>query len=365
MRVLALVDAPDHVCCRYRIRAFEPALRRAGWTLDLLPIERGAFGRWLQLARLPIFDTAVLQRKLLPDWHLRVLRARCRQLVFDFDDAVPYRDSYDPRGPECPRRAERFAATMRTVDVVLAGNDFLADCALRAGARADRVRVVPTCIDTNRYVPRTAPRPAGEGLALVWIGSSSTLRGLEQTRPLWEHLARRVPGVRLDLICDRSADLGPMPVRTVTWDEATEARDLAAGDVGLTWIPDDLWSRGKCGLKLLQYMAAGLPVVANPVGVHSEMVKTGVTGFLPESEDEWVEAVQWLSDDPASRQRMGEAARRSVETGYSVGAWEGAVVAALTGSSAVPSPAFARLNGESGIRAAGRRDEDRRSGTTG
>lgn len=347
MRALALVDAPDHVCCRYRIRAFEPALARAGWSLDLEPIERGAFGRWLQLARLPRYETAILQRKLLPDWHLRVLRARCQCLVFDFDDAVLFRDSYDPRGPHCPRRAARFAATVKAADVVLAGNDFLADCALRAGAAADRVRVIPTCIAADRYAPRQGVRPASEGLELVWIGSSSTLQGLEQVRPLWDRIAREVPGVRLKLICDRTADLGAMPVKAVAWDGASEARELADADVGVTWIPDDLWSRGKCGLKLLQYMAAGLPVVANPVGVHAEMIEPGVQGWLPRDEGEWVEAVRDLAARPEARARMGQAARRAAEIGYSVAAWEGAFVAAMTGSSAVPAPAFARLPAES------------------
>src|SRR5712671_2033096 len=99
MKALALVDAPDHVCCRYRIRAFEPALIRAGWSLDTLGLAGGLLGRVAQLARLPRYDTILLQRKLLPAWQLLALRRKARRLVFDFDDAVLYRDSYDPRGP--------------------------------------------------------------------------------------------------------------------------------------------------------------------------------------------------------------------------------------------------------------------------
>jgi glycosyltransferase involved in cell wall biosynthesis len=341
MKALALVEAPEHVCCRYRIRAFEPALARAGWSLDLRPIERSFLGRAHQLAALVPADTVILQRKLLPRWQLRLLRRRARRLVFDFDDAVLYRDSYDPRGPDCPRRTRRFAATVQMCDLVIAGNDFLADCALRAGAPAEAVRVIPTCIPVERYRPRAHEGPARTGLELVWIGSSSTLKGLEQERLLWDHVAESVPGVRLRLISDRRADLGAMPVVAVAWSQASEARELAAADAGVTFVPDDLWSRGKCGLKVLQYMAAGLPVLANPVGVHTEMIRPGISGFLPATPSAWAAAARTLAEDPALRQRMGLAARRTVETEYAVGAWEGAFLGAVSGSSPVPAPAFA------------------------
>src|SRR6185312_8586743 len=151
-----------------------------------------------------------------------------RRLVFDFDDAVLYRDSNDPRGPHSRTRARRFARTVRQADAVIAGNRFLAEEAVRAGARPDRVRVIPTCIEPWRYRP-AASQETGVGLDLVWIGSSSTLQGLERQRPLWERIRREVPGIRLRVICDRFPDLGPMPVVAVPWSEATEADDLASG----------------------------------------------------------------------------------------------------------------------------------------
>ena len=330
MKALALVDAPEHVCCRYRIRAFEPALDGAGWSLDTEGLARGVSARWRQFARSARFDAVILQRKLLPSWQLFDLRRRSRRLVFDFDDAVLYRDSYDPRGPHCPRRARRFARTVRMADAVIAGNRFLAERAIRAGAEPGRVRVIPTCIEPGRYRPRTHDG-SGAGLELVWIGSSSTLRGLERRRPLWERIGREVPGVRLRVICDRFPDLGSMPVVAVPWAEATEADDLAAGDVGVSWAPDDLWSRGKCGLKVLQSMAAGLPVIANPVGVHAEIVGPGVSGFLAGDDDAWVVAVRRLAEDIHLRRSMGRAARGAVEAGYSVSGWSGAFAATVAG----------------------------------
>jgi glycosyltransferase involved in cell wall biosynthesis len=360
MKALALVDALDHVCCRYRLRAFEPALHTSGGSLSVQAIARGGFERWRQLGQAGDYDSVILQRKLLPGWQLQRLRTRARHLVFDVDDAVLYRDSYDPRGPFCRRRAARFAAIVRAADAVIAGNDFLADCAFRSGASAGRVHVIPTCIDTERYRPsehvekwavKTSPPhppPCGggwggtaerAGLDLVWIGSSSTLQGLELQRPLWERIGREVPGARLRVICDRFPTIEALPVVAVPWSGATETEELAAGDVGVSWVPDDLWSRGKCGLKVLQYQAAGLPVLANPVGVQAEMVVPEVSGLLATTPDEWVAAVRRLATDPALRLRMGRAARASVESGYSVAAWAETFIAAIAPLKSVRRPA--------------------------
>jgi glycosyltransferase involved in cell wall biosynthesis len=339
MKLLALVDSPDHVCCRYRIAAFRAALNAAGCDLFLQAFSHTPAGRLAQIARAGRFDAVIVQRKLLPRWQISLLRRRARQLIFDLDDAVLYRDSFDPRGPECPRRAARFAAVVRRADAVLAGNAFLADCAIRAGARPERVQVIPTCIAIDRYPPpaRTA-RGRGSGLDLVWIGSSSTLQGLESQRSVWERIGREVGGVRLRVICDRFPRFDPLPVVAVPWSEATEVGALAAGDVGISWIPDDLWSRGKCGLKVLQYQASGLPVLANPVGVHPEMIEHGATGFLVDTPDSWVAAVRSLAADPVKRLRMGAAARAAVAARYSVAAWAKTFVAAVIQSSFVPGP---------------------------
>ena len=105
------------------------------------------------------------------------------------------------------------------------------------------------------------------------------------------------------------------------WSVATEARDLAAADIGISWLADIPFNRGKCGLKVLQYMAAGLPVVANPIGVTSRLVIHGKTGFLASTPEEWAEAIKRLAENPVLRRQMGVAARRIVEERYSVNAW--------------------------------------------
>jgi glycosyltransferase involved in cell wall biosynthesis len=172
-------------------------------------------------------------------------------------------------------------------------------------------------VDPTSY-PLAQHEAAGPTVRLVWIGSASTLQGLERARPLLEPIGAAVPGVRLKLIADRSLTFQHLPVDPCPWSEATEAAEVATADVGISWLPDDDWSRGKCGLKVLQYMAAGLPVVANPVGVQAELVRHGESGYLATTPREWVEAVTRLARDPDLRRRFGAAGRRRVEAEFSV-----------------------------------------------
>jgi glycosyltransferase involved in cell wall biosynthesis len=313
VHLVALVDGIDHVCCRYRLAAFRPFLERAGHTLELRPWP-GTWRAWTFGGSLARADAVILQRRLIPQWLLFLLRRQARRLIYDFDDAVFLRDSYSAKGPHSRRRVARFRAIVSAADAVFAGNRFLAGQAIRHGAALDAVHVIPTCVDPAGYVPAHADRAE---VALAWIGSSSTLQGLEQVRPLLETLGQRVPNLRLKLICDRFLELRHLPVQRCPWSAATEAADLCAADIGVAWVPDDLWSQGKCGLKVLQYLAAGLPVVANPVGVHTDMVGAG-NGFLASSTMEWCTAIGRLAGDAALRRRLGQAGRRLLETEYSV-----------------------------------------------
>jgi len=336
MRLLALVDSPVHVCCRYRIRAFESALRDVGCSLICESLERGLFARTRQMWSAARFDAVILQRKLLPGWQLAILRRSARRLIFDFDDAVLFRDSHDRRGIRSARRERRFARVVQAADAVIAGNGFLAERALLADARPENLWTIPTCVDPSRYPDGPERDGSRETIGerppeLVWIGSSSTLKGLEAQQSLWERLGREIPGLRLRVICDRFPDFANIQTIPVVWSEATEARELARGDVGVSLLPDDDWSRGKCGLKVLQYQAAGLPVIANPVGANLDMVRPGETGLLATTDEEWVAAVRTLSN-ASLRAEMGANGRRRVESDYSVDAWARTFASVVAGT---------------------------------
>jgi glycosyltransferase involved in cell wall biosynthesis len=316
MRITALVKSSDHVCCRYRLAAYRQFWEQKGYELSLRPWPKTWLSRWRLRRELGRADLVILQRKLVPAWQLALLRRSADVLLFDFDDAVFLRDSYAPQGSYSSARARGFAAVVRACDAVIAGNDFLRDHAT-LWTSADRVHVVRTCLDPDRY-PLADHVRAGSRVQLVWIGTASTLRGLERVRPLLEKLGERWPGLDFKIICDRFLQLQHLPVLCCPWSQATETIELATSDIGISWLPGDLWSRGKCCLKVLQYMAAGLPVVANPVGMQAQLVQNGKTGFLVDTEDQWIEAIGRLVLDPELRRRLGRAGRLRVEQEFSV-----------------------------------------------
>lgn len=319
MRVLAFVESPDHVCARYRIEAFASALARQGLELAIEPLARSAWVRARQLRAAAQADLVILQRKLLPLWQLYLLRRSARKLVFDLDDAVWQRDSFSPRGPESQRRLVRFWATLQAADAVIAGNGYLLERAA-AYVESERVHLVPTCIEPARYQPARSIR-RGRDARLVWIGSTSMLASLDRARADLAEVARRLPGLEFHVICDRPIDLPGLRVVFHPWASASEAGDLAQADIGLSWLVDDAWSLGKCGLKTLQYMAAGLPVVGNPVGMNRDLIEPERTGLLAATPREWAETVARLADDPSLRAPMGRAGRARVESDFNVAFW--------------------------------------------
>ena len=262
MKLLALTESPQHVCYRYRIAAFAEALGELGWSLESVSLEARTLPRSKQLRRAALADAVILQRKLLPLWQLGMLRKASQVLIYDFDDALFQRDSFAGKGVSSVARLAHFWATIYASDLVLAGNSFL------AGQAADyvgtgRVCTVPTCIATECY-PRARHTAEERDVRLVWIGQRSTLPCLHHAGPLLTEAAQRLPGLRLRVISNEFPRIDGLTVEALDWSVQTEAADVAGGDIGISWLPDDAWSRGKCGLKVLQYMAAGLPVVSIP-----------------------------------------------------------------------------------------------------
>lgn len=328
--LLALIGAPEHVSYRYRLQAFAHGLAEAGWKLEPLVLARGVLPGLAELGGVAVADAIVLQRHLLPWWRLDLVRRAARLLLFDFDDAVFFRDSNRRLGPQSTRRRRRFGATLRLADAILAGNRFLVDEAARV-ADQGKVHYFPTCIDRSAYRPATHERRSGQA-KLVWIGSRSTAPSLLEAQPGLQLAAQRLSGLTLRMVCDWFPDLSSaIAVERRPWTAAGEAEDLATADVGVSWLPDHPWSLGKCGLKVLQYMAAGLPVVANPVGVHRELIEHGRTGLLAETPEEWAAAIEQLADSPELRAEMGRAARQTVADRYSVERWGPALAELLNG----------------------------------
>jgi hypothetical protein len=212
-----------------------------------------------------------------------------------------------------------FWATIYAADAVIAGNDLLAKQAARF-VGSDRVTMIPTCVRPTTY-PLARHGNDDRVTRLVWIGQPSTLQGLRQIQPQLMAAARSVSRLELRVVCSEFPQIAGIQVVARPWSQQTEAEELADCDIGIGWLPDDPWSEGKCGLKVLQYMAAGLPVVANPVGMHRQLVQHGETGFLATTPREWAAAIAQLAADPPLRRRMGAAGRRLVEQSYNADRW--------------------------------------------
>jgi glycosyltransferase involved in cell wall biosynthesis len=235
--------------------------------------------------------------------------------VVDYDDALFHQ--YDQHRSAWVRRllGGKIARVMRGAHLVTAGNAYLADYARRAGA--PRVEIIPTVIDLERYPP-AGVRPASDTpFTIGWIGSPSTAKYLLAIAPALAEVCAGGRGV-VRLIGAGPVDLPGVPVEVLPWNGSTEVEELKRFDVGIMPLPDEPWERGKCGFKLIQYMACGLPVVASPIGVNMEIVEQGVNGYLAETTAEWVQALNTLLLDADLRKRMGQAGRKKVEQEYSL-----------------------------------------------
>ena len=202
---------------------------------------------------------------------------------------------------------------MQRCDHVWAGNSYLAEEALRFNSH---VSIVPTSIEIDRYQPVVETRP-GEAV-LVWIGSRSTSKYLTDILPLLERACVGTGGIRLKIIADFELHSDILPIDNIAWSHATETTELASSSIGIAPMRDDPWTRGKCGLKVLQYMASHLPVITSPFGVNRDLVDDGVTGFHAETEGDWTAAIRRLARDPVLAATMGAAGRKKCEAQYTV-----------------------------------------------
>lgn len=262
-------------------------------------------------------DVVVLQKKLLPTIFVKLLRLANPKLIFDIDDAVMFHEL--ERGQALTGKYfQRFAAVAAASRRIVTGNRYLAEFARAARTGQDaEVVVLPTPIDTRSLTPRPAPGVSG-GVVIGWIGTKGNLRQLMPLMPALRKLQAELPETRLRLVTDGVIDVPGVAVETKAWSAAAETADLHGFDIGIMPLEDNLWNRGKGGFKLLQYMAAGLPAIASPVGINADIVAHGKNGFLACDPDEWAACLLKLARDAALRRSIGQAARQTVEREYSL-----------------------------------------------
>jgi glycosyltransferase involved in cell wall biosynthesis len=307
MQLLVITNNSDRASFRQRIGVHLDLFRRRGIVPTIVTLPTNPLARRAVFASAQSFDSVLLHRKMLSVWEAFCLRGYGEKVVYDFDDAIMYSDRHPERRSRL--RLARFRRSVGVASMILAGNDYLAEHARRYSAN---VHVLPTGLEAQAY--RTACPRQDDGLVrLVWIGSRSTLKYLREIGPALEEIGRQFPHVVLRLICDEFFDLKSMRVEKRPWSKAAEAEDLCTSDIGLAPLPENRFTRGKCGFKILQYQAAGLPVVASPVGVNAQYVRDGVTGYLARNLPQWVDRLRALVENSENRTSLGCCGRREAE----------------------------------------------------
>ncbi|CAJ0894406.1 glycosyltransferase family 4 protein [Ralstonia mannitolilytica] len=290
--------------------------RYASGRYEPMSLLHAYFERCLKLMRRHQFDLIWIEKEALQWTPLWLERGLLRGIpyVLDYDDAVFH--NYDQHANRWVRRlyGHRLDGLMAQAALVVVGNDYLAQRARDAGAK--KVEVVPTVIDLERY--RTNATPVKSSVPrIVWIGSPSTTRYLNLVAKPLRELITRQPFV-LRVIGGEGTSLPDIPIEELSWSEASEVAMIQESDIGIMPLEDSVWERGKCGYKLIQYMACGLPVVASDVGVNSQIVMQGKNGYLAQAAADWIAALETLLMDRALRSRMGLAGRQRVEDLYCV-----------------------------------------------
>lgn len=356
MKILFIAQyGPLAASSRTRVFDYLPLLRKAGITCDVRVVipddlvkhnTRGIFSRllyyalsysrawwtgWICVFKARQYDAILIQKALFSFPIPRLLRRYKHKIFYDFDDAIFSLENPNENWINrlrTRRRAMSVPAMLQTAHCAIVENAYTAEFAAHYCLRVSQITGP---IDTARYVPRKsnssqanqppAPSPQpliSEKIALGWIGSQWTTRYLDLIRDPLSALARRYPNLELHLIGAGDFDVPNLKITRMDWALETEVGHLQAFDIGLMPLPDDPFTRGKGGYKLLQYMACGLPVVASPVEINREIVTQGETGFWADTDAEWIEFLGTLIENKTLRNRMGNAGRARVVAHYAL-----------------------------------------------
>lgn len=242
------------------------------------------------------------------------------KLIFDFDDAIWMQLNVSEANKKLAflKNAEKTGNIIKLCDMVFAGNEYLKAYASQFN---NNIVIVPTTIDTDLYVSKKK-ETGSPAICIGWSGSFSTIVHFAQAIPALKRIKDKYGDrVTFKIIGDGKYYCKELETQGVPWIASTEIEDLSEIDIGVMPLPDDEWAKGKCGLKGLQYMALGIPTLMSPVGVNSEIIRHGVNGYLPSTEDEWVDNISSLIENKESRIKIGNAGRQTVLDRYSVHAW--------------------------------------------
>ncbi len=321
---------------RYRFYQYIPYFQEQGWETTIQPLLGDRYINFLyKKGRLPFFeivkkyaerigyllnkkkyDIIWLQQEAfpwLPAWIERFFLKSDTPIIVDYDDAFFHR--YDQSKHPFIRftLGKKIDKVMSIADVVIVGNEYLAN---RAKENNDKnVIIVPTVVDINRY--RTVGSTIDHPFTVGWIGSPQTVKYVKNIQNVLQELSEQ-RDVRIVMVGAGEHNFDNSSFEIRKWSESTEVADIQSFDIGIMPLLDSPWEKGKCGFKLIQYMACGKPVIASPVGVNVNIIIDGVNGYLAKDKEEWIKYLRILKGDASLRNKMGIEGRKLVEEKYSL-----------------------------------------------
>lgn len=321
---------------RYRIYQYLPYLAKNGIEVDIRPLLGDGYFKIIEIDNFIIrkvirifyafyrymirffdilkakdYSLVVIEQQVFPylpfflEYLLKILN---RNIILEFDDAIFLTHPI------------KMPSLIKMGKMVIAGNSFLRDYALEFN---QTVAVFPTVIELKRYPMYSmliGEANKGSKIIICWIGLAYNLCYLKGLADVFKRLSIKYKIV-LKIISNKEIAIEGVDIRFKRWSYETEVQEIQKSDIGVMPLIDDEWARGKCGLKLLQYMAAGLPSVASPVGVNKEIILDGENGFLASRDDEWYEKLLRLCEDHELRRRLGLAGRKTIQERYSIDIW--------------------------------------------
>lgn len=280
------------------------------------------FFKWLKVVSLSFKYDAILINNVLLPLHLeKMIKASNKSIIYDFCDApyVGYDTDYLARGPVrilLRRFGKIWLSRMLKISRhVLVGNEQNKQFASHF---CQNVTVITGPVDTERYTPGESKKSDSSNIVVGWIGSPSTTPYLKSLENVFRSLCGSYPSLVIELVGTAELKIEGVPVVIKKWDFESEVNDLQNFDIGIMPLPDNEWTRGKGGYKLLQYMACGIPCVGSPVGINTEIIQDGFNGFLVRNEQEWLEKLCLLIENPNLRRKMGQNGRVIAEEKYSI-----------------------------------------------
>ncbi len=313
--MLALIQGFNVASSRYRILEYLTYLRDHGIDAEVRPLPSSVSEKVQTYSKIKDFDLVFLHRKRFSLPEHMLVRKLASKIIYDFDDAIMYHNS-TYSSPYSSTRARRFVRTIRDADHVIAGNTFLRDKCLQH-VDEHKVTVIPSSVDLARYRLKDYSI-TDRKVTIGWIGDTGSLHYVEKMVPVFDAIHERYPYTELKIICSHFFDCRNMPVVKVPWSSETEVDELRTMDIGIMPLIDDPWSWGKCGLKIIQYQAVGLPVVCMPVGVNRDIVSDGINGLWAKDNKQWLETLSFLVERPDKRKEMGLEGRKVIEREYSL-----------------------------------------------